>query len=240
MNAADIPAVNRRLRTAFATAQAPVTELAAAQTEDPFRVLVGAIISARTRDACTTGACRRLFARAATPAELGRLDVDEIERLIYPAGFFRAKARLLKRLPAVLEERFGGRLPRTVEELCLLPGVGRKTASLVVAIGFRRPAICVDVHVHRISNRLGLVRTRTPLQTEMALRRLLPARLWRTWNTYLVSFGQTRCLPRRPRCRDCPLRRWCDTGRAAEETTPDAPPTDSRRRRARNAPGPPP
>ncbi|MDD5708575.1 MAG: endonuclease III, partial [Kiritimatiellae bacterium] len=181
-------------------------------TDDPFRVLLGTILSARTKDACTAGACERLFTRVTTPHDLRALSLREIERLIFPVGFFRTKARMLQRLPDVLEQRFGGRLPETVEELCELPGVGRKTANLVVALGFGKPAICVDVHVHRICNRLGLIRTHTPFESEMALRKLLPVRYWRTWNSYLVSFGQTRCLPRRPRCDGCPIRAWCDTG----------------------------
>lgn len=209
MTVGDIPAVNRRLKAAFLAQRAPIMDLVAAQTRDPFRILVGTILSARTKDACTAGACERLFARAATPAALERLPVAELERLIYPVGFYRTKSRMLKRLPGELRRRFGGRLPETVEELCGLPGVGRKTANLVVALGFGKPAICVDVHVHRITNRLGLVATTTPLQTEMALRRLLPVRYWRTWNSYLVAFGQTRCTPRRPRCEGCPLTAWC-------------------------------
>ena len=209
MTLGDLPAVNRRLRTAFRAQRAPVMDLVAAQTRDPFRILVGTILSARTKDACTAGACERLFARAATPGALAQLTAAELERLIYPVGFYRTKARMLQRLPGVLRQRFNGRLPDTVEALCELPGVGRKTANLVVALGFGKPAICVDVHVHRITNRLGLVSTATPLETEMALRRLLPVRYWRTWNSYLVAFGQTRCTPRRPRCVGCPLAAWC-------------------------------
>ena len=209
MTVADIPAVHRRLKAAFHAQRAPIMDLVAAQTRDPFRILVGTILSARTKDACTADACERLFARATTPGELERLPVAELERLIYPVGFYRTKARMLKRLPGVLRQRFGGRLPQTVEELCELPGVGRKTANLVVALGFGKPAICVDVHVHRITNRLGLVATATPLETEMALRRLMPERYWRTWNSYLVAFGQMRCTPRRPRCEGCPLAAWC-------------------------------
>ena len=209
MTVGDIPAVNRRLKTAFLAQRAPIMDLVAAQTRDPFRILVGTILSARTKDACTAGACERLFAQAATPGALAQLTAAELERLIYPVGFYRTKARMLKRLPGVLRQRFGGRLPETVEALCELPGVGRKTANLVVALGFGKPAICVDVHVHRITNRLGLVATTTPLETEMTLRRLLPVRYWRTWNSHLVAFGQTRCTPRRPRCGGCPLAAWC-------------------------------
>ena len=115
----------------------------------------------------------------------------------------------LKELPGVLKEKFGGVLPNTVEELCELPGVGRKTANLTVAVGFDLPAICVDVHVHRITNRLGLIKTKSPFETEMALRKILPVKYWKTWNSHLVSFGQTRCAPRGPKCGDCPIAKFC-------------------------------
>ena len=208
-----VAALDAALKAEFKAHAAPIIELVEAQTHDPFCVLVGTILSARTKDACTAGAVRRLFAAAQKPPfnadDLERLDVAELERLIYPVGFYRDKARHLKELPRVLKERFGGVLPHTVEELCELPGVGRKTANLTVAVGFDLPAICVDVHVHRISNRLGLVRTKTPLETEMALRKLLPVKYWKAWNSHLVSFGQTRCGPVRPKCAGCPIRDFC-------------------------------
>lgn len=213
MTPADIAFVDRALKREFQSHAAPIIELIEAQTHDPFCVLVGTILSARTKDQCTAGAVRRLFAEARgerfAPADLERLRQDTIEKLIYPVGFYRDKARHLKELPRVLAARFGGVLPRTVEELCELPGVGRKTANLTVAVGFGLPAICVDVHVHRICNRLGLIRTKTPLETEMTLRRLLPVKYWKTWNSHLVSFGQTRCAPVRPKCDGCPIRRLC-------------------------------
>ena len=213
MTARDVPAVDRALKRELVSHDAPIIELIQAHTRDPFCVLVGTILSARTKDQCTAGAVKRLFAEARgdvfRPGDLVRLTVQEIERLIYPVGFFRDKARHLKRLPSVLEEKFGGVLPHTVEELCELPGVGRKTANLTVAVGFDLPAICVDVHVHRICNRLGLVRTKTPFETEMALRKILPVRYWKTWNSHLVSFGQTRCGPIRPKCEGCPISRYC-------------------------------
>lgn len=213
MTARDVPAVDRALKREFVSHDSPIIELIHAHTRDPFCVLVGTILSARTKDQCTAGAVKRLFAEARgdvfRPGDLVRLTVQEIERLIYPVGFFRDKARHLKRLPSVLEEKFGGALPHTVEELCELPGVGRKTANLTVAVGFGLPAICVDVHVHRICNRLGLVRTKTPFETEMALRKILPVRYWKTWNSHLVSFGQTRCGPIRPKCEGCPISRYC-------------------------------
>ena len=213
MTPKDIPAVDRALKKEFSAHNSPIIELIEAQTHDPFCVLVGTILSARTKDQCTAGAVKRLFATAKgktfSPADLERLSQDEIEKLIYPVGFYRDKARHLKALPAVLDEKFGGKLPDTVEELCELPGVGRKTANLTVAVGFDLPAICVDVHVHRICNRLGLVETKTPFDTEMALRKILPVKYWKTWNSHLVSFGQTRCGPVRPKCDGCPIRRFC-------------------------------
>lgn len=214
MTVSDLPQVVRRLKADYHSHKAPIMELVAEQTKDPFRVLVGTILSARTKDACTAGACRRLFARATTPEALEALDEGEIQSLIFPVGFSHTKAKMLKRLPQVLREKFGGVLPDTVEELCLLPGVGRKTANLVVALGFDKPAICVDVHVHRISNRFGLLKTSTPLETEMELRRILPVRYWKTWNSYIVAFGQTRCSPRNPKCEGCPVAKWCDFGSA--------------------------
>ena len=213
MTIKDIPIVDRALRKEFAAHEAPIIELIQAHTKDPFCVLVGTILSARTKDACTAGAVKHLFATAKggvfTPADLEALSVEEIERLIYPVGFYRDKARHLHALPGVLKEKFGGVLPSTVEELCELPGVGRKTANLTVAVGFDLPAICVDVHVHRICNWLELVSTKTPLETEMALRKILPVKYWKTWNSHLVSFGQTRCSPVKPRCQGCPIARFC-------------------------------
>ena len=219
MTVKDIPAVDRALKREFKAHSAPIIELIEAQTHDPFCVLVGTILSARTKDACTAGAVRRLFAAGADPSrfapgDLERLSVGEIEKLVYPVGFYRDKAKHLKALPKVLAERFGGVLPHTVEELCELPGVGRKTANLTVAVGFDLPAICVDVHVHRICNRLGLIRTKTPFETEMTLRKILPVRYWKTWNSHLVSFGQTRCAPVRPKCAGCPIAACCDARRA--------------------------
>ena len=217
MKVSDIPAVDKALKKEFKAHAAPVIELIEAQTHDPFCVLVGTILSARTKDACTAGAVKRLF-NAETRRHGGfcvetleRLSQREIEKLIYPVGFYHDKARHLKALPKVLKEKFGGVLPHTVEELCELPGVGRKTANLTVAVGFNLPAICVDVHVHRICNWLKLVKTSKPVETEMALRKILPVRYWKTWNSHLVSFGQTRCDPVRPKCDGCPIARYCSS-----------------------------
>ena len=217
MTIKDIPAVDKALKKEFKAHAAPIIELIEAQTHDPFCVLVGTILSARTKDACTAGAVKRLFSaetqrrggKPFRPESLERLSVEEIEKLIYPVGFYHDKARHLKELPKVLKEKFGGVLPHTVEELCELPGVGRKTANLTVAVGFDLPAICVDVHVHRIYNWLKLVKTSKPVETEMALRKILPVKYWKTWNSHLVSFGQTRCDPVRPKCDGCPIAKYC-------------------------------
>ena len=215
-----LEAVDSALKREFKAHKAPIIELIEAQTHDPFCVLVGTILSARTKDACTAGAVKRLFATAKGvfgPEDLERLDEHELEKLIYPVGFYRDKAKHLKALPKVLKERFGGVLPRTVEELCELPGVGRKTANLTVAVGFDLPAICVDVHVHRINNWLGIVKTKTPLETEMRLREILPMKYWKTWNSHFVSFGQTRCDPARPKCTGCPISRFCASPKKTAE-----------------------
>ncbi len=189
--------------------QVPVIDLIAAQTRDPFKVLVATILSARTKDKVTAAASRRLFSRIETPAELAGLSLEELEKIIYPVGFFRNKARYLKELPLVLQDRFSGRIPDTVAELVKLPGVGRKTANLVVVIAFDKPAICVDTHVHRIMNIWGYVKTATPLQTEMALREKLPRKYWLTINSLLVAFGQGTCKPRLPHCDRCVLADLC-------------------------------
>ena len=207
----DIAVIDRALKREYKAHSAPIIELIEAQTKDPFKVLVGTILSARTKDACTAGAVKRLFAedKGDLLGFLKSVPLKRLEKLIYPVGFYRDKAKHLKALPKVLEEKFGGVLPHTVEELCELPGVGRKTANLTVAVGFDLPAICVDVHVHRITNWLKIVKTSKPVETEMELRRILPVKYWKTWNSHLVSFGQTRCDPVRPKCEGCPIQKYC-------------------------------
>lgn len=219
----DFAAIDKALKKEFKAHSAPIIELIEAQTHDPFCVLVGTILSSRTKDACTTGAVKRLFAYAGEASQPGlmkaleKVSVGELEKLIYPVGFYHDKAKHLKALPGVLKAKFGGVLPKTVEELCELPGVGRKTANLTVAVGFDLPAICVDVHVHRINNWLGIVKTKTPLETEMKLREILPVRYWKTWNSHFVSFGQTRCDPVRPKCEGCPIARFCRSPKKRED-----------------------
>lgn len=187
----------------------PIVDLIQIQTRDPFKVLVATILSARTRDETTAAAAKRLFEEVASVKDFNDFSIKAIEKLIYPVGFFHEKAKNLKQLPIVLQEKFNGQIPETVEELIELPGVGRKTANLVVAVAFDKPAICVDIHVHRISNRLGYLKTDTPLQTEMALRKWLPQKYWTTFNTCFVSFGQNTCKPVNPRCDRCPVYDHC-------------------------------
>ena len=189
--------------------QVPVVDLIAAQTKDPFKVLVATILSARTKDEVTAAACRRLFKRIDQPEDLASLSVAELEKIIYPVGFFRNKAQYLFQLPAVLQERFDGQIPDDVDSLVKLPGVGRKTANLVVAVAFGKKAICVDTHVHRIMNIWGYVTTSTPLQTEMALREKLPEQYWIRFNSILVAFGQGTCKPVSPNCDRCILLDIC-------------------------------
>ena len=205
----DLEQVVNLLQQEVAGYQVPVVDLIAAQTKDPFKVLVATILSARTKDEVTAAASRRLFKRAATPEELARLSVADLEKIIYPVGFFRNKAKYLAALPGVLQEKFSDRVPETIDELIELPGVGRKTANLVVAVAFGKPAICVDTHVHRIMNIWGYVETKTPLETEMALRKKLPKQYWITINSILVAFGQGTCRPRRPKCDSCIIADLC-------------------------------
>ena len=201
----------RVLAHQVASLESPAVEkISEAQQEDPFHILIATLLSARTQDATTHAASTRLFARARTPQAMARLPVKQIERLIYPVSFYRNKARHVKACCAMLLGRFGGQVPRTLEELVMLPGVGRKTANLVLILGFKSlDNICVDTHVHRISNRLGWVRTELPEETEQALYRNTERRWWPYINLYLVTWGQNVCRPLHPRCRDCVLAPEC-------------------------------
>ena len=198
----------RRLEVARAAVR-PTTLSEVERKRDPFRLLVACIISLRTKDQVTAEASARLFARASTPAALAALPEKTIARLIYPAGFYNTKARQIRAIARSIARERAGRVPSTREELLALPGVGRKTANLVLGLGFGTPAICVDTHVHRISNRLGLVGTRTPEETEAALENVLPQRYWIDINDLLVTFGQNVCHPTSPRCSTCPLTDRC-------------------------------
>ncbi|MBI2885317.1 MAG: endonuclease III [Candidatus Omnitrophica bacterium] len=176
---------------------------------DPFLTLISCLLSLRTTDATTKAASERLFTLARTPQALAALPVKTIEKAIYPVSFYRVKARQLRPLAQTLLDQYGGRVPDSLEELLKLKGVGRKTANLVVTLAFRKPGICVDTHVHRITNHWGYVKTRTPDETEMALRRILPKRHWIEINDILVAYGQHLCRPASPWCSRCPVARAC-------------------------------
>ena len=188
-----------------------VEKISESQQEDPFQILIGTLLSARTQDATTLAASTRLFNVARTPEAMARLTVRRIEKLIYPVSFYRNKARHVKASCRIVVDQFGGRVPETMEELLLLPGVGRKTANLVLILAFKsRRNICVDTHVHRISNRLGWIRTNTPAETEQALYAAIDRRWWPYINLYLVTWGQNVCRPLYPRCGGCVLKDVCE------------------------------
>jgi len=186
-----------------------LAEVADETERDPFRILIACLLSLRTKDETTGPAAERLFALARAPEVMLRLTPRRIERAIFPVGFYRTKARVIRGVCRDLLARFGGKVPGDLDALLTLKGVGRKTANLVVTMGFGRPGICVDTHVHRISNRLGFVRTKSPDQTELALRKKLPRRHWIELNDLLVAFGQNVCQPLSPRCSTCPVRTFC-------------------------------
>jgi endonuclease III len=188
---------------------APIITFIANRGATPFEVLVSTLLSLRTKDEVTGAAAQRLFAVARTPQALLRLTPQEIETLIYPVGFYPTKARRLLAVSRILLERYDGKVPDTLEALTALPGVGRKTANLVLVEGYRIPAVCVDTHVHRISNRIGYVKTRTPDDTEQALRKKLPRKHWIRYNELLVAFGQALCRPVSPFCSRCPVADMC-------------------------------
>lgn len=191
------------------TLQVPVVTLAALVSDEPFEVLAACILSLRTKDSTTAVAVKKLFSRARTPAELLLVSEPELAQLIYPVGFYKTKAKVLREIARTLVEENGGRVPEDMDGLLALKGVGRKTANLVLTQAFGKPGICVDTHVHRIFNRWGYVSTRSPDETEMALRAKLPAKWWIDVNAILVAFGQGVCGPISPLCSTCPIEKMC-------------------------------
>ncbi len=179
------------------------------ETNDPFKILISTVLSARTKDETTLQASKRLFQLAASPEKMIMLSRKSIERVIYPVGFYRTKAKNILSLCQTLLQKFEGKVPDTLEELLSLKGVGRKTANLVITLAFRKYGICVDTHVHRISNRWGLVKTKNPKETEFALYKVLSKKYWISYNNLLVSFGQNVCKPISPLCSGCPVGTLC-------------------------------
>jgi endonuclease III len=206
---ADINRIVRTLTTRSRDWSPTAVGIVAEKSRDPFRVLISCLISLRTKDEVTGEASARLFRLATAPGRMADLPTATIARAIYPAGFYRTKATTIREICRVLLERHSGKVPDTMEELLALKGVGRKTANLVLTVGFGKPGICVDTHVHRISNRLGIVATKAPEQTEFALRQVLPPRHWIPYNDLLVTFGQNVCKPISPLCSRCPVAALC-------------------------------
>ena len=205
----DIHAAIRILRREKPKWQTPIVTLMAETYENPFRVLISCILSLRTQDSTTAKASHRLFAEADTPPAMLKLSAKKIEKLIYPVGFYKTRAINILDICRVLMDQYHGEVPDEIDELLKLNGVGRKTANLVVTLGYQKPGICVDTHVHRISNRWGYVTTATPEKTESALRAKLPKQYWIEYNDLLVSFGQQLCRPISPLCSQCPVKKYC-------------------------------
>lgn len=210
MKREDIHTVIATLREEYKGWQTPAVTIVAQCNRSPFKVLVSCIISLRTKDEVTALASARIFAHAQTPEEMVKLSADEISQLIYPAGFYHTKAAQISLLSQRLVDEYHGLVPENIDELLLFKGVGRKTANLVVTLGFGKPGICVDIHVHRICNRLGYVTTKKPDETEQVLRAQLPPEYWIEINDLLVAFGQNHCYPVSPRCSNCRLSDVCD------------------------------
>ncbi|MBI5410681.1 MAG: endonuclease III [Nitrospirae bacterium] len=206
----DIHAALLVLRREVRLWQEPVVGIVARESRDPFRILIACVLSLRTKDKTTAEAGRRLFALASDPSSMLKLSLSRLEKAIYPVGFYRTKAKQIREICRRLLDTYEGHVPDSIDELLTLKGVGRKTANLVVTVGYGKPGICVDIHVHRISNRWGYVRTTKPEETEQALRRKLPARYWITFNDLLVPFGQNLCRPVSPFCSRCKLSKYCD------------------------------
>lgn len=188
----------------------PVLELIALQQKDPFKVLLTTILSLRTKDEVTIGSSKRLYKLLLEPKDILEVEIPQIEEAIYPCAFYKRKAIQIKNICLRLHQEFDGIVPNNIDTLLTFPGIGRKTANLIVAEGYQTPAMCVDTHVHRISNRLGFISTKTPDETEFALRKKLPSKYWNEYNTLLVAFGQHLCRPISPHCTKCPIVELCE------------------------------
>lgn len=205
-----ISTVIERIKGVLEQEKLPIVSDLAEKEHDPFKILISTILSLRTKDEVTEAATRKLFSIASIPEEMLKLSDDTIVDVIYPVGFYRNKAKTIRHVCRELVDKYNSRVPDTIEELLKLKGVGRKTANLVVTLGYGEQGICVDTHVHRISNRLGYVKTKTPDETEFALRDKLPHNFWIQYNTLMVAFGRMVCKPVSPLCSRCPVNAYCD------------------------------
>jgi len=205
----DIIKVIKILEKEVKTYKVPIITLMAQTRRDPFRVLIGTVLSLRTKDDVTAKACERLFSRADNVESMNRVSEKEIEKLIYPVGFYKTKAKNIKKICSILIEKYNSKVPSTMEELLSLPNVGRKTANLVLIEGFDLDGVCVDTHVHQILNRLGYLRAKNPEETEFGIRKKLDRKYWKSLNYILVAFGQNTCVPVSPFCSRCVVRKYC-------------------------------
>jgi len=188
----------------------PIVDSIRIKTSNPFKILIATILSARTNDKITALVSKKFFSKIKKMDDLEKLSLKEIENLIYPVGFYKNKAKYLKKLAVIIKNKFNNKIPEDMDKLLELPGVGRKTANLVLSLAFRKPSICVDTHVHRIMNRIGYVKTKTPYQTEIELRKKLPKKYWIITNSIFVAFGQNLCRPISPFCSKCPIKKYCN------------------------------
>lgn len=211
MQDADINKIVKILKKELVFGEMPIVSHLAENQHDPFVILISTLLSLRTKDEVTAEATRRLFALASTPEEMLNISQERISHAIYPVGFYRVKAANLHLVCRELITRFHSKVPDNLDDLLSIKGVGRKTANLVITLAYGRDGICVDTHVHRISNRLGYVATKTPDETEFALRDKLPRRHWIIYNTLMVAFGRKTCKPVSPHCSACPIRPYCDS-----------------------------
>lgn len=211
MNDKDIDKIMKELLKATKSMPMPVvTEIKLVTNRDAYKILISTMLSLRTKDSTTRDASMRLFEKAGNPKDMLKLSEEEIAKLIYPVGFYRVKAKNILEVSQTIIDDYNGKVPDEIDELLKLRGVGRKVANLVVTEAFDKYGICVDTHVHRISNRFGYVSTKKPEQTEFALRKKLPKKYWRIYNDTLVIYGQNLCKPINPLCNQCSVSKYCD------------------------------
>ncbi len=205
----DIDKIYQVLKTELKTYNIPLIEQIHIKTKKPFFVLIGTILSSRTKDTTTAKVCDKLFKKVKNIDDILNTNQTDLEQLLYPVGFYKTKAKNLKKLAIIIKEKYNYKIPEDLEILVKLPGVGRKTANLVLSVAFKKDSICVDTHVHRIINRIGYIDTKTPLETEMILREKLLKKLWTDTNYLFVILGQNICFPRKPNCKLCPINKFC-------------------------------